>query len=72
MLLDNQHFFDERGKFAIGNYTVVFVSLLTKHYIRFFNKKNFYRKMSLKNPKTLRKSPDSKARAAIFKNADFP
>ena len=27
--------------------------------------------MSLKNPKTLRKSPASNARAAIFKNADF-
>ena len=33
--------------------------------ISFFNKKHFYKKMSLKNPQA------SNAWAAIFKNADF-
>ena len=41
----------------------------------FFNKKNFYKKMSLKNPKNLKKmlwkSPALNAWAAIYKNADF-
>ena len=41
----------------------------------FFCKENFYKKMSLKNPKNfkkmLRKSPASNVWAAIFKNADF-
>ena len=36
-----------------------------------FYKKNIYKKMSLKNPKTLRKSPASNALAAIFKNIRF-
>ena len=39
-------------------------------YTCFFCKKNFYKKMSLKNlEKMLRKSPASDARAAVLKNA---
>ena len=37
----------------------------------FFYKKHFYKKMNLKNPKMLRKSPASNAWPSIFKNADF-
>ena len=37
-----------------------------------FYKKNFYKKMNLKNPKTLRKCLENlHASVAIFKNADF-
>ena len=55
--------------------------LIIEAVTRLFYKKNIYKKMSLKNPKTLRcyenlkkmlgKSPASNAWATIFKEADF-
>ena len=50
-------------------------SYFFKHFTRFFYKKHFYEKMSLKNLKNLRKmlrkSPASDVWATIFKNTDF-
>ena len=53
-----------------------FFSKATKKYTRLFYKKHFYKKMSLKKSKNLkkmlRKSPASNASAAILKNLIFP